>query len=167
MMRRHLLISLILCVALLTACTGYNTTIRSSVPAAPVHLEINTRVGQYVHFVPENIGTYLVADPGGIHLNGKTQPLTVTDAYGFAGTVVYIDGFHPYGAYDLCCPHCVRSDMPCVVDGIYAVCPLCGEQYDLYSGNGIPTRGISKEALRPHRTNYNVSTGVLFVTRLQ
>jgi len=155
-----------MCACLLTACTG-STTYRSSVPSYPIHLEINTNVGMYVHFVPENVGTYLTADAGGIHLNGQTLPLTVTDAYGYAGTVVYIDGMHPYGAYDLCCPHCLRRDAPCVVDGMFAVCPVCGEQYDIYSGNGVPTRGIAREALKAYRTTYDATTGKLFVTQLQ
>ena len=165
-MRRLLLILLFGVACLLTACTG-TTTFRSSVPTYPIHLEINTNVGIYVHFIPENIGTYLIADAKGIHLNGQTQPLTVTDAYGFAGTVVYIDGFHPYGAYDLCCPHCLKRDAPCTVDGMFAICPICGEEYDIYSGNGVPTRGIGKEALKAYRTTYESATGKLFVTQLQ
>ena len=165
-MRRHPLILLVVCTCLLTACGG-TTTFRSSVPTYPIHLEINTNVGMYVHFVPENVGMYLIADAGGIHLNGETQPLTVTDAYGFAGTVVYIDGFHPYGAYDLCCPHCLKRDAPCTIDGMFAVCPTCGEQYDIYSGNGVPTRAIAKEPLKAYRTTYNAATGKLSVTQIQ
>ncbi|MBO4362148.1 MAG: lipoprotein [Paludibacteraceae bacterium] len=153
-------------VALLTGCNG-NTTFRSSVPAYPVHLEINTNVGMYVNFVPENVTTYLIADKNGIHLNGVTQPLTVQDAYGYAGTVVYIDGFHPYGAYDLCCPHCLLRDKPCTVDGIFAICPVCGEEYDIYSGNGVPTHGISTEPLRQHMTTYNPGSGKLLVSPKQ
>lgn len=148
--------------ALLTGCKG-NTTFRSSVPSYPIHLEINTNVGMFVNFVPENVTMYLTADETGIHLNGTTQPLTVTDAYGYAGTVVYIDGFHPYGAYDLCCPHCLKRDKPCIVNGIFAVCPECGEEYDIYSGNGVPTRGIAKEALKQYQATYNAGSGKLFI----
>lgn len=150
---------------MLLLCVGCErTNWISSVPSAPIHLEINTRVGMYVNFVPENVMTYLIADPSGIHLNGLTQPLSVQDAYGYAGTVVYIDGFHPYGAYDLCCPHCLRRDRPCTVDGFYAVCPVCGEEYDIYSGNGVPVHGIAKEPLKQHQAIYNAGTGVLLVT---
>lgn len=165
-MCRSLLITITLCACMLTACTG-TTTFRSSVPAYPIHLEINTNVGTYVHFVPENVSAYLIADAKGIHFNGQTMPLTVTEAYGYAGTVVYIDGFHPYGAYDLCCPHCLKRETPCVVDGIFAVCPICGEEFDIYSGNGVPTHGIAKEALRPYRTTYDAANGKLLVTQLQ
>lgn len=141
-----------------------NTTFRSSVPSYPIHLEINTNVGMYVHFVPTSVMTYLIADEKGIHLNGVTQPLTVDQAYGFAGTVVYIDGFSPYSAYDLCCPHCLKRDMPCTINGMFAICPVCGEEYDIYSGNGVPTHGIGNEPLKRYTTTYNAATGKISVT---
>lgn len=146
---------------LLTGCERTNW--RSSVPDFPIRLEINTTVGMYVNFVPENVTSYLIVDAGGFHLNGITQPLTVQDAYGYAGTVVYIDGVHPYGAYDLCCPHCVKRDKPCIVDGMYAICPECGEEYDIYLGNGVPMHGIANEPLKQYKATYNASTGKLFV----
>ena len=161
-MRNCFYIMLVCAAMLLTGCEGINY--RSSVPTHPVHLEIDTHVGMYIHFVPENVGTYLIADAGGIHLNGITQPLTVMDAYGYAGTIVYIDGWHPYAAYDLCCPNCLRRDKPCVVDGIFAVCPICGEKYDLASGTAAPINGIAHETLRIYRANYNTATGKLLVT---
>lgn len=156
-------ILIILGVALLSAGCK-NTTFRSSVPSYPIHLEINTNVGMYVHFVPTSVMTYLIADEKGIHLNGVTQPLTVDQAYGFAGTVVYIDGFYPYSAYDLCCPHCLKRDKPCTINGMFAICPVCGEEYDIYSGNGVPTHGIGNEPLKRYTTTYNAATGKISVT---
>jgi nitrite reductase/ring-hydroxylating ferredoxin subunit len=35
------------------------------------------------------------------------------------------------------------------MDGIFAVCPVCGEEYELATGSAIPQKGISKETLRP------------------
>ena len=35
------------------------------------------------------------------------------------------------------------------MDGIYAVCPVCGEQYEVASGYALPQKGLSKETLRP------------------
>lgn len=156
----------ILLIATLVALAGCErTTYKSNVPDYPVHLEINTRVGMYVHFVPENVMTYLIADPHGIHLNGQTQPLSVQDAYGYAGTVVYIDAFNTYSAYDICCPKCMSIHTPCTIDGLFAECPICHEQYDIYSGNGVPTRGIGVEALKRYQTTYNPTSGVVLVTR--
>ena len=153
---------------MLVLCAGCErTNWQSSVPDFPIHFEINTNVGMFVNFVPENVTTYLIVDDAGYHLNGITQPLPATDAFGYAGTVVYIDGFHPYGAYDLCCPHCLNQDNPCRVDGIFAICPLCGEEYDIYSGNGVPTRGISKEPLKQYQATYNAATGKIFVGKLR
>jgi hypothetical protein len=34
------------------------------------------------------------------------------------------------------------------MDGIYAICPRCGEHFDIASGYAMPQKGISKEALR-------------------
>lgn len=156
-------IGLIVLVTLLMAgCEGTNW--KSSVPDFPIHFEINTNAGMFVNFVPANVTSYLIVDQAGYHLNGVTQPLLVTDAYGYAGTVVYIDGYHPYAAYDLCCPHCVNRDKPCQVDGLFAVCPECGEHYDIYSGNGVPTRGIAVEPLKQYNASYSEGTGKLFVS---
>lgn len=156
---------LIITTILLTGCKDTNW--KSSVPDFPVHIEINTRAGMFVNFVPDNVTTYLIVDDAGYHLNGINQPLLVTDAWGYAGTVIYIDGVHPYGAYDLCCPHCLKRDKPCQVDGMYAICPECGEQYDIYLGNGVPSRDISKEPLKAYQATYHEGTGKLIVTQRQ
>lgn len=158
-MKKILYIVLALCT--LSSCE--RTTYRSAVPSYPVHLEFNTNVGMYVHFVPENVMTYLIADKNGIHLNGVTTALTVEQAYGYAGTVIYIDGASPYASYDLCCPHCLLRDKPCTIDGMYAVCPVCGEEYDIYSGNGVPTHGIADEPLKRYHTTYNPASGKISV----
>lgn len=155
---------LLLALLCLTGCKG-NTTFRSAVPTYPIHLEINTRVGMFVSFVPGNITSHVIVDAGGFHFNGITQPLTVQDAYGFAGTVVYIDASDSYAAYDLCCPHCMLRDLPCRIDGMFAVCDSCHEQYDIYSGNGVPTRGIAAEPLKRYNTSYNATTGMVYVGR--
>ena len=76
---------LILLIALLALCAGCKrTNWRSSVPDAPIHLEINTGIGMYVNFVPSNTTQYLIANESGIHFNGQRMPLSVTEAYGYA-----------------------------------------------------------------------------------
>ena len=144
----------------LTACDTH-TTYRSSVPSYPVNIRINTNEGVYVHFVPENIYTFLTVDEKGCHFNGQIDPRLVTDRFGYAGVVVYIDGFGTYSAYDMACPHCVKQDEPVEVDGMLATCPLCGEEYDLGTGYATPQKGISDEALR--RYSLIVSNGVITI----
>ena len=144
----------------LTACDTH-TTYRSSVPSYPVNIRINTNEGVYVHFVPENIYTFLTVDEKGCHFNGQIDPRLVTDRFGYAGVVVYIDSFGSYSAYDMACPHCVKQDEPVEVDGMLATCPLCGEEYDLGTGYATPQKGISDEALR--RYSLIVSNGVITI----
>ena len=139
---------------LFVSCEG--TTFRSSVPSRPVQLSINTAAGMYVHFVRENVGAYVVVDGSGYHFNGQTLPLTEgVDYYGFAGVVIYVDCNNAYSAFDLCCPHCISQMRPCEMDGCFAVCPICGEQYDLSFGYGLPVKGIGHEALRKYTTLYS------------
>ena len=136
----------ILLTVLLCACEG--TTIRSAVPTYPVRLTINTRLGQFVHFVPEATYDYITVDRQGYHYHDYTQALAATDMIGYGGVIVYIDGSCRYNAFDMCCPHCLDSKHPVEMDGFFAVCPLCGERYDMSWGLAVPTQHISTEALR-------------------
>ena len=149
------LISLLFLLAF-CACDTH-TTYRSSVPSYPVNIRINTYEGTYVHFKPEYSYTYMIVDKDGYHFNGQTMPRKETDRFGYAGVVVYIDGFGTYSAYDMAC----SQDEPVEVDGMLATCPLCGEEYDLGTGYATPQKGISDEALR--RYDLIVSNGVITI----
>ena len=156
------LISLLFLLAF-CACDTH-TTYRSSVPSYPVNIRINTYEGTYVHFKPEYPYTYMIVDKDGYHFNGQTMPRKETDRFGYAGVVVYIDGsgtYSAYSAYDMACPHCVKQDTPVEIDGILAICPLCGEEYNLGTGYATPQKGISNEALR--RYDLIVSNGVITI----
>ena len=147
----------------LTACEG--TTFQSSVPAYPVRVTIDTKLGEFVHFQPTSTGAYVVANKEGYFLNGKyVLPFPVTDAYGYGGVVVYVD-LYGYSAYDLACPHCASQGLkqPCEVDGAFAVCPHCGEEYDLLTGTAAPQKGLINETLR--RLNVMNADGKLTVTQ--
>jgi hypothetical protein len=50
-----------------------------------------------------------------------------------------------------------------MMDGMYARCPECGEEYELGSGYALPKNGISKEALR--KLTIVNSNGKLTVTQ--
>ena len=132
---------------LLVSCDG--TSFQSSVPRYPVHVVIDTNSGPYVHFLPTALNSYVLVDKEGYHYNGVTYPLPVTDAYGYGGVVVFVNMFGGYDAYDLACPNCAGKarKSPCMIDGIFATCPHCGEQYDLGSGTAAPQKGIAHEYL--------------------
>ena len=76
------------------------------------------------------------------------------DAVGYGGLLVYTTMDERYMACDLCCPKCLKRDVPVEADGMFAHCPICGEDYDLSYGYGIPTKGIGKERLRPYNASY-------------
>lgn len=147
---RRIKYSLFLCtlyVVLCTSCDG--TSFQSSVPRARVNMVVDTNTGQYVHFKPTALGQYITLDQNGYHYNDYNAPRTVTDMYGYGGVVLYINLFGGYDAYDLACPNCAEHGrcQPCTVDGMFAVCPHCGEQYDLGSGTAAPQKGIAHEYL--------------------
>lgn len=134
---------------LMLSCEEEPTTFRSSVPAYPVRINIDTRIGQFVHFTPTAINSHIIVNRGGYFLNGKKiAELAGTDMYGYAGVVVYINVMGIYDAYDLCCPNCVSFRQACDIDGIFAICSRCGEHYDLGSGTAVPTKGLTNEYLR-------------------
>lgn len=153
MQRRAIVIAGVLCLLL---CACKDTTYRSSVPSYPVSIRIDTRVGIFVHFIPTNSYAYTIVDADGYHFDGQTQARkALNDAYGYAGVVIFIDGNGQYTSYDLCCPVCLKRDKPVEIDGFFAICPTCGEEYDLSGGIGVPTKGIAGESLRRYTTIYS------------
>ncbi len=150
--------------ALLCGCEG--TSFQSSVPAYPVRISIDTRVGPFVHFQPTAATDYIIVDKTGYNYKGTfVQPLGATDMYGYAGVLVYVNMLGGYDAYDLCCPHCAALRQPCHIDGLFAVCPLCDEHYDLSSGTAAPQKGIAHEYLR--RLNIINTDGKLIISQRQ
>ena len=146
-MRRFGLIAL--CCLLLSACE--NTTFRSSVPAYPVHVVIDTRIGSFVHFQRTSLGSHVVVNKEGYFLDGKwVNATSAMDSWGYGGVVVFVSTVG-YDAYDLACPHCAELGKccPCDVNAMFAVCPECGEEYELLSGVAAPQKGIAHETLRP------------------
>lgn len=147
-MQRYLGLIFLVAVLCLTACEG--TTFRSSVPTYPVRFSIDTRIGPFVHFNPSSLNEHVTLTHEGYLYNGKyVMPRGAMDAYGYGGTVVFVS-VNGFDAYDLACPACALKGAcsPCLIDGIFAVCPVCGEHYDLGSGTAAPQKGISHEFLR-------------------
>ena len=126
-------------VFLMWACK--DTVFFSSVPSCAVQFDLNIW-GEYPHFVTGN----------GFQTMRFTKKRTDLDYLGYAGLLIWVDMNEKYCAADLCCPHCLKRDKPLEIDGFYAVCPVCGEQYDLSFGITNPTQGISNEMLRRYTT---------------
>lgn len=137
------LLGLILC-----SCEGIGT--QSSVPAMPVNITIDTRQGYFVHFTPEALTSYVVINGDGYHYNGHDLPLPFMGAFGCGGVVVYVNMLGSYNAYDLACPYCYQkgSIQSCTVNGLFANCAHCEEEYDISGGVAVPTKGIGHECLR-------------------
>lgn len=140
---RHRVLIILLSI-FLWACEGY-TTFRSSVPTYPVGLDLNLQQACLVHFTTSNTGAHLEFTRTH-YPEGLTR--IASDALGYGGILVYVTWDERYAAWDMCCPNCLSPDDPVEVDGMFATCPNCGEQYDLSYGYGTPSRGIAKEALR-------------------
>lgn len=150
----HRYLSIVILALLFWGCSGLNYD--NPVPNARVQLRINTKLAEFVHFVPENSGNYIIANLDGYYMNGKRiLSRQDGDICGFAGVVVYIGFDHNYYAFDLCCPKCLNSMKPLQIDGIYAVCDGCGEQYDLSYGTAHPTKGVSNQGLRRYSVLYS------------
>ena len=119
-----------------------NVNRRSSVPYAPVDYTLNiTR--EYPHFVVENYPSPIVI----------TQKKLLNEFIGYAGLLIWVGMDNAYHAADLCCPYCVKRNKPLTVDGMFAVCELCGEHYDISLGFGFPTKGITDEPLKQYNTS--------------
>ena len=148
MQHHRQLIGFLIVLFALCGCEG--TTFRSSVPAYPVRVVIDTKMGAFVHFKPETTSSFVIANRDGYFLDNKwVTSSSAMDAYGYGGVLVYVS-FFGYNAYDLACPNCAEKGAchPCEVNGGFAVCTTCEEQYDLLSGTAAPQRGIAHEALR-------------------
>lgn len=120
---------------------------------------------EFVDFLPTNTNAYITVTSEGYKENGKFVKLpTVMDAWGYGGVVAYVS-MNGYVAFDLACPYCAGrgTKSPCEIDGIYAVCEHCGEQYEIGSGYAVPQKGISREALR--RLGLMTSDGRITITQ--
>ena len=147
----------------LSSCEG--TTFQSSVPAYPVRIVIDTRIGAFVHFLPTALGSHVTVTKDGYYLDGRwVNAVSATDAWGYGGVVAYVSTMG-YTAYDLACPYCAEHGRcrTCTIDGMNAVCPDCGEEYDLMSGAAVPQKGLSHETLR--RLGIMNSDGRLTITQ--
>ena len=122
---------------------------QSNVPDYPVRFDMD--IQSYILLSPR-YDPHFTLD-GGFQTRVYTEKITINEYLGYSGLLIWVDVMPQYRAADLCCPHCLKRDVPVHVDGIYAVCPLCGEQYDLIN-MAFPTKGISDQPLRHYDVSY-------------
>lgn len=138
----------------------------SSLPVRPVGIQINTNQDFFVHFQPVNLYDYVTADAEGLHyMNQVRRYQEGHGAHGYGGVVIIVTGsnLNPYVSFDLACPACYLKTGQCHkthIDGFFAMCLDCGEQYDL-TAFGVPTKGKSKERLKQYNTT--VVNGIIRV----
>jgi hypothetical protein len=137
-----------LLMAILYCLSGCDNTV-SSIPDRDVYLKrsiINYSLG--------TIGNYLYI----------TSPVLAEDRTGFGGLLVIHTLSDEYCAFDLACPHEANADVRIGVPSSMCICKCdsCGEEYDLSSGFGFPTKGISKESLREYTVSFD-AYGYIYV----
>ena len=138
---------LILSVAI-TSCENVNR--RSSVPYVPVNYTLKI-TSEYPNFVIDN----------GFQTMTITQKRFEREYIGYAGLLIWVGMDNHYHAADLCCPHCIKNSKPVEVNGLYAICPICNEHFDLSYGFAFPTKGVTDETLRKYQTRIDNSfTGI-------
>ena len=128
--------------SLLLGCEDFNN--QNPVPYVPVNYTLYiTR--EHPHFVVDN----------GYQTMTITKPRYNYEYIGYCGLLIWIGMDGHYHAADLCCPNCVNKTKPVTIDGLYAVCPICEEEFDLSYGFAIPTKGITKYPLRKYQAILN------------
>lgn len=140
---KHWLVILTMC-CIIVGCEDVNR--RSPIPSVPVNYTLYiTR--EHPHFVTDN----------GYQTMTITETKFEREYIGYAGLLLWVAMDGNYHAADLCCPHCLKKNKPLIIDGLYAVCPICDEHFDLSYGFAFPTKGITKEPLRKYQTSVNNS----------
>ncbi|HPQ12733.1 MAG TPA: hypothetical protein PLQ60_04610 [Paludibacteraceae bacterium] len=130
---------------------GCDNSSRSSIPDAPVNLQLNMLVAPYNTFNTPN--SYLIFD----------KRMNEIDRIGYGGILLYIDYEGKYCAFDLACPYEVNPNVKVTPnDEGKAVCEKCGSVFELLYGIGAPISGPAKEPLK--RYHVYLSNNWLYVT---
>jgi len=129
---------------------------KCDVPSYPVQFQINLLEYPYATRFDPGVSMQTVAitlhTESRLRLDFPAETIYINrnagDYVGYAGMVVWSDMYSQIHAADLCCPHCLDPNFPIEVDGGMAICPLCGECFDLMSGYATPTKGVTSQRLR-------------------
>lgn len=114
-----------------------------------------------VSYVRVNYTLYITREHPHFVIDGGFKTMTITSTkfereyIGYAGLLIWIGMDGHYHAADLCCPNCLIKTKPVEVDGLYAICPTCGEEYDLSYGFANPTKGLTQYPLKEYQAILN------------
>ncbi len=119
-----------------------------------------------VPYVPVNYTLHITREHPHFMLDHGFQTMTITQTkfereyIGYAGLLIWVAMDNQYHAADLCCPNCLKKNQPVQVQGLFAICPICNENFDLSFGYPIPTKGITKYPLRTYQTDLKEFSGL-------
>ena len=85
----------------------------------------------------------------------KPAALSPTGGYGYCGVIVVRAYDNLLYAFDSCCPYECSKDAEVVLDGFFAVCPVCGSSFEIGNGSARPNKGPATARLKCYRvTDY-------------
>ena len=113
-------------------------TIRSSIPDCEVYIE--TQPHEYAKLRSPNSAVSYFYTPG--------VPVPANFKFGFGGVLIYRDLDGRIRSCDLACPVEASRTIRVEVNMPFAVCPVCGSEFNLSWGTASPKSGPAKEALR-------------------
>lgn len=136
---------LILIAFLITSFSACDKEIYNPIPYAPVYYTLN------LNFLDNDLVPVLAT-------KSITKPRTQVEKLGYGGLLI-INGIGNNAttnlyAFDLTCPVEIDKKIKVIADNAgNATCQQCGEKYNIGSGTGIPTFGISKHPLKQYTVN--------------
>ncbi len=101
--------------------------------------------------------------PGGILV--FDEPRIEGERLGFGGVLVFRDlSWEKFYAFCAVCPYENDASILLEENGFLVRCPKCKSEFDLTSGNAIPTKGPAQHPLRKYATSYNSQTYQLVIS---
>jgi len=145
----------IFCLVAMFTFLSCDSSFKSAIPDYPVYLERNINTDALELRTIGGYKTYTTIE-------------RIGDAIGYGGLLV-IHGFDDnYYAFDLACPHEIKSNIRVVPNSAgQAVCDSCKSVFSIGYGSGNHLSGPAKEGLRRYQISvYETVSGTIFrVTR--
>ena len=112
--------------------------LRSSIPSCEVYIE--TSPSEFAKLQTPNSAVSYIYTPG------MTVPASFR--FGYGGVLIFRDLENKIKSCDLACPVEASRTVRVEVKMPFAVCPVCGSEFELSWGFAAPVAGPAKESLR-------------------